>query len=125
MALILIIDDSSYQRRLVRKYMEAQGHQTIEADNGHVGLEMAASHRPDCILLDLIMPETSGFELLEKLQQQGSKIPVVVITADVQTSTHKQCLALGARAIINKPVDSEQLYQTINHILGSPEEGEA
>ena len=122
MALILIIDDSSYQRRLIRKFIEIQGHQTIEATNGNEGLEMIATHTPDCILLDLIMPEASGFELLETLQKQSSNIPAVVITADVQTSTHKQCIELGAAAVVNKPVDSEQLRQTIDQILGPREE---
>ncbi|MFC1975107.1 response regulator transcription factor [Chloroflexota bacterium] len=121
MALILIIDDSSYQRRLIRKFIEIQGHQTIEATNGNEGLEMIDTHAPDCILLDLIMPEASGFELLETLQKQNSKIPAVVVTADVQASTHKQCLDLGAAAVVNKPVDSKQLRKTIEQILG-PEE---
>jgi CheY-like chemotaxis protein len=119
MALILIIDDSSYQRRLIRRFIEAKGHQIIEAVNGRDGLEMITTHTPDCVLLDLIMPEASGFDLLETLQQQNIKIPVVVITADVQTSTHRQCKELGAAAIINKPVDSEQLFEVIDQILDS------
>jgi CheY-like chemotaxis protein len=117
MALILIIDDSSYQRRLIRRFIEAKGYQTIEAANGRDGLEMITTHTPDCVLLDLIMPETSGFDLLETLLKQGARIPVVVITADVQTSTHRQCKELGAAAIINKPVDSEQLFKVIDQVL--------
>jgi CheY-like chemotaxis protein len=119
MALILVIDDSSYQRRLVRKYVEMQEYQVIEAVNGREGLEMITAHSPDCVLLDLMMPETNGFELLETLQKQQSKIPVVVITADVQTSTHQQCLQLGATAVVNKPVNQQELYQILARILGS------
>ena len=74
MALILIIDDSSYQRRLVRKFVETQGHEVIEATNGHEGMEMMRAHTPDCVLLDLIMPETNGFELLATLQKQKSTL---------------------------------------------------
>jgi CheY-like chemotaxis protein len=119
MALILVIDDSAYQRRIIRRFVENQGHQVIEAANGREGLEMITAHAPDCILLDLIMPETNGFELLEILQKQQSKIPAVVISADVQTSTHKQCKDLGAAAVVNKPVDQEQLRRTISQILES------
>ena len=111
----------SYQRRLIRRLTEAKGHQTIEAVNGRHGLEMLATHRPDCVLLDLIMPETNGFELLETLHAQGSRVPVIVITADVQASTHKQCKDLGASAIINKPVDSNQLLETIDQTLDHKE----
>jgi len=119
MAFILIIDDSSYQRRLIRRFVEAEGHQTIEASNGREGLEMITAHAPDCVLLDLIMPESNGFELLATLQQQQSTTPVIVITADVQTSTHKQCKELGAAAVVNKPVDHESLRQVITQVLGS------
>jgi CheY-like chemotaxis protein len=121
MALILIIDDSSYQRRLVRKYIEADGHQTLEAGNGRDGLEMITTHTPDCVLLDLIMPDSNGLDLLEALHKQGADVPVAVITADVQTSTHKQCIDLGAVAILNKPVDSTQLRHTLSQILDSKE----
>jgi len=120
MALILIIDDSSYQRRLVRKFVETQGHEVIEATNGHEGMEMMRAHTPDCVLLDLIMPETNGFELLATLQKQKSTTPAIVITADVQTSTYKQCLELGAAAVVNKPVEYQLLSNTINRVLGSP-----
>ncbi|MBN1219353.1 MAG: response regulator [Anaerolineae bacterium] len=120
MALILIIDDSIYQRRVLRRFVELQGgHQAIEAANGREGLEIIATHKPDCVLLDLIMPGTNGFELLEQIQQLESSIPMIVITADVQTSTHKQCLELGAAAVINKPVDSEQLQQILDNVLSA------
>ena len=117
MALILIIDDSAFQRRLMRKFIELQGHKVIEATNGHEGLDLITTQSPDCVFLDLIMPESDGFELLENLQQQNVKIPAVVVTADVQTSTHKQCLELGAAAIVNKPVNSDTLQQTLAKVL--------
>jgi len=117
MALILIIDDSAFQRRLLRKLIELQGHTVIEATNGNEGLNLITTQSPDCVFLDLIMPESDGFELLENLQQQNSKIPTVVVTADVQTSTHEQCLQLGATAIINKPVNSDTLQKTLLKIL--------
>jgi CheY-like chemotaxis protein len=122
MALILIVDDSSYQRRLVRKFVEVKDHQVIEATNGAEALELISMHNPDCILLDLIMPQTNGFELLESLQKQGSTIPAVVVTADVQTSTRQQCIDLGAAAVVNKPVDSETLHQTLDQILSFQDE---
>ena len=122
MALILIIDDSDFQRRLMRKLIERQGHTVIEAANGQEGLDMIATQSPACVFLDLIMPESNGFELLENLQQQKLDIPAVVVTADVQTSTHQQCLELGAMAVINKPVDSNILHQILAQALDSNQE---
>ena len=122
MALILIIDDSAFQRRLMRKLIELQGHKVIEATNGQEGLEVITARSPDCIFLDLIMPEYNGFELLETLQKKNIGIPTVVVTADVQTSTHKQCLELGATAIINKPVDGDTLYQILSNVIDSRQE---
>lgn len=122
MALILIIDDSAFQRRLMRKLIELQGHKIIEATNGHEGLDIITTQSPDCIFLDLIMPESDGFELLENLQQQKIDIPAVVVTADVQISTHEQCLELGAAAVVNKPVDSGILRQTLVKVLASNQE---
>ena len=122
MALILIIDDSAFQRRLMRKFIEFQGHKVIEATNGHEGLNLITTQSPDCVFLDLIMPQSDGFELLENLQQQNVKIPAVVVTADVQTSTHEQCLELGAAAIVNKPVNSDTLQQTLAKVLDANQE---
>jgi CheY-like chemotaxis protein len=122
MAKILIIDDSTFQRRLLRKFIERQGYEVIEAANGQEGLEAITTQSPDCIFLDLIMPDYNGFELLENLQRQKITIPAIVVTADVQTSTHTQCLELGASAIINKPVNSHTLYQILAKILGLSQE---
>ena len=122
MAKILIIDDSAFQRRLLRKLIELQGHEVIEAINGQEGLAIITTQQPDCIFLDLIMPEYNGFELLENLQQQKITIPAIVVTADVQTSTHKQCLELGATAIVNKPVNSNRLHQILAKTLDSSQE---
>jgi len=122
MALILIIDDSAFQRRLMRKLIELQGHNVIEATNGMEGLDAIITQSPDCVFLDLIMPESNGFELLEKLQQQKIDVPAVVVTADVQTSTYEQCLGLGAMAVVNKPVDNKVLHETLIRALNLNQE---
>ncbi len=119
MAKILIVDDSGFQRRLLRKLIEIEGHQVFEAVNGRQGWDLIAAHSPDCIFLDLIMPESNGFELLENLQKENVNIPAIVVTADVQSSTHRQCLELGAIDIINKPVDGKTLKQTLADVLNS------
>ena len=119
MALILIVDDSSFTRKRVASMIRAEGYETLEASDGRQGLEMTATHSPDCIVIDLIMPEMDGLELLELLHDQGSKIPRIVITADIQESARQQCLERGALAVLNKPPRKDELQNTLAKALGS------
>ncbi len=118
MALILIVDDSSFQRRAIRSLVRQASHETEEAENGRAGLEKAAASKPDCILTDLLMPELGGLELLETLREQGAAIPVIIITANIQESVRRRCLELGAAAVVNKPVSQEELLPAIEKALG-------
>jgi len=122
MALILIVDDSSTMRKAIAKVLKEDGHNTLAVADGRKGLEFAAIHAPDCILLDLIMPEVDGLGVLKALREQGSKIPVIVLTADIQEIVRKECLDLGATAFINKPMIGPELLKTIRKVLGLKEE---
>lgn len=117
MATILIVDDSSFQRSFLRKALTADGHDVLEARDGAEGLRLVEQHRPDCILADLIMPETRGMTLLETLKEQGEAPPVLVITADIQESVRQQCLELGAREVLHKPVDPDELRRQVAEML--------
>ena len=119
MSLILIIDDSSFTRKALARMVEGEGHETVGASNGREGLEMAVTRSPDCILVDLIMPEMGGLEVLEALRDQGSKIPRVVVTADIQESVRKECIERGALAVLNKPPKKDELQDTLSNALGS------
>ncbi len=118
MALILIVDDSSFQRRAIRSLVRQAGHETEEAENGRAGLEKAAARKPDIILTDLLMPELGGLELLEALSEQGVAVPVIIITGNIQESVRQRCLELGAAAVVNKPVRQEELLPAIEKALG-------
>ena len=122
MALILIVDDSKTTRNAVRKVLKHEGHETLEAANGEEGLELAAAHGPDCIVLDLIMPRMDGFEVLKALHKKGSNIPVIVLSADIQEIVREDCLKLGADAFINKPLKGDELLGTIDNVLGLKKE---
>jgi CheY-like chemotaxis protein len=125
MAKILIIDDSLFQRRSIRKILEIDGHEIQEAMNGQQGLEMIPTFAPDCILLDILMPELSGLGLLKILREQENQTPVVVLTADIQDTTTQECLNLGAKNVIHKPLlpmEGDKLRAVINNVLHSEEE---
>ena len=121
MSSILVIDDSEFQRNILQGIIEGQGHEMLNAVNGREGLNMAVSRSPDCILLDLIMPEVDGLEVLGLLRDKGLNIPAIVVTADIQESTRKKCMELGAVAFLNKPVKGDVLNETIKRVLDSRE----
>jgi CheY-like chemotaxis protein len=117
MAFILIIEDAWFTRRFLNKALQAAGHTTVEAGCGQEGLEKALTHAPDCILLDLLMPDMDGREVLEKLQAQEYPIPTIVLTADIQASSRQQCLDLGAIAVLGKPPTAEALTAAIDRAI--------
>ncbi len=117
MTTVLIVDDSGFQRSFLRKALVEDGYRVLEAANGKQALEVAAAERPDCILTDLIMPDMRGLALLETLQQAGSKIPVVVLTADIQEGVEARCLELGAARVLHKPVKPARLKETLAEVL--------
>jgi chemotaxis protein CheC len=125
MASILIIDDSDFMRGKIAAAVKVDGHAVMEAADGLSGLHMAYTHNPDCIILDLIMPEMDGFKVLKTLHEKGTKIPVIVVTADIQVSVQKQCLAWGAAALINKPPEEKELLRAVREVLSTRHKGPA
>lgn len=114
---VLIVDDAAFSRRMLRKYVEAEGYQVLEAASGQQALEIVKSHQPDCILTDLLMPDIDGFQLLETLQKQGQSIPVAIISADIQDASRQRGEELGAVSFLNKPVKEEQVRYTVRELL--------
>lgn len=118
MTRILIIDDSAFQRRIIRGLLTAEGYDVREACNGSEGLALA-DDEIDGVLLDLIMPEMDGFAVLEALQRERPDLPAVVLSADIQDATRQQCLALGARGFLNKPPQRDRLLASVREMLGA------
>ena len=119
MTLILIADDAAFTRRMIRKAFKDTDHVMVEANNGKECLEMIDIHSPDCIILDLLMPELDGFGVLEALKQQDSKTPVIVISADIQESVRQRCFDLGAKTILKKPPKDAQVLEAIEAVLAN------
>lgn len=117
MALILHTDDSSFSRIQVGKVLKKEGHEVLQADNGRAALQLLESSRPDLIISDILMPEMDGIALLEALQARGNRIPVLMLTADVQHDTRDTCLGLGAVALLNKPPKDEELLAAVAQAL--------
>jgi CheY-like chemotaxis protein len=125
MSRILITDDSLLQRRTLSAIVAEGGHEVDTASNGQEALEKIKANPPDCLLLDMLMPVMDGVQVLETLEAQGVKLPIIVLTADVQEWLKARCLELGATSFLNKPVKQDQLQQAIRNLLPVPQPTEA
>ena len=117
MAVIMIVDDSSFTRRTHRRIIESAGHTVHEATSGMAAIESYFVHRPDLVLLDLTMEDMGGLEVLEKLRELDTRARVVVISADVQRSTGKMVAESGALRFLGKPVSPEDLLETVRTLV--------
>jgi CheY-like chemotaxis protein/phosphoribosyl 1,2-cyclic phosphodiesterase len=109
--LILIVDDDEDLRILARKVLVRAGHRVLEAASGAEGLEMIANNDPDLMVLDLVMPEVDGFEVLRRLRagETGRPLPVIVLTAHGDEERARSSFELGATDFLAKPFTAPQL----------------
>jgi len=118
---LLIIDDSTVNNIILQNLLEDLGYEIDTALSVKDALKKIAKSPPDLILLDLMMPDVSGFDLLNKFSKDKINIPVVVISAFNDSDYKKRALKLGARNYLLKPVDQEKLVSSIEKTLGNYE----
>ena len=114
---LLLVDDSGLARRSMRSILEAGGFEVVEAEDGMVALEKYFVERPDIVMLDLVMKGMYGLDVLTKLREMDPSACVIVVSADVQSSSRDMVQAAGASAFVNKPVDREHLLEVIHSVL--------
>jgi CheY-like chemotaxis protein len=116
---VLVVDDSLLMRSAATLGLgRVDGWEVASAASGRDGIELAASYRPDAILLDLVMPELDGRATLRALRAQAATrdMPVVFLTADA--GEPGDLVALGAAGVIAKPFKPEDLAQELSELLG-------
>lgn len=114
---VLVVDDSSFARRTVRAILEELGHTVEEASDGAQALERYFLNRHDLVVLDMVMGGMYGTEALIKMRAMNPEARVIVVTADIQQSTIDEVREAGAVAFVNKPVNRQQLAQTVATVL--------
>jgi twitching motility two-component system response regulator PilH len=121
MSTILIIDDSPTELHLFQNMLEKNGFDTLVADNGDEGIRKAALSRPDCILMDVVMPGMNGFQATRKLNQDPttSSIPVIIITTKDQETDKIWGMRQGAVEYLVKPIAEKQLVHMINTVMAA------
>ena len=116
-ARILIVDDSGFSRRTLRRILERQGFTVEEADGGAEALEKYAASKPDVVFLDVIMEGMEGLEVLGRLRKMDGKAKVVMATADTQKATREEAFRAGASAFVKKPFDSNEVLAVVPRVM--------
>jgi DNA-binding response OmpR family regulator len=116
---VLVVDDEAVNRELLEAILTEAGYQVEQASSGEAALASATSRPPDLILLDLMMPGMSGFELCRRLKAHPSLegVPVIVVTALGQVQDKEVALTSGADDFVTKPVDAEDLRTRVGAML--------
>jgi two-component system chemotaxis response regulator CheY len=117
MKTVLIVDDSALARRRARNILEAAGYLVTEAEDGIAALESYFLVRPDVVLLDLVMKGMYGLEVLTKLRELDQNARVIVVSADVQHSSHELVNEAGASGFLTKPVDADEILMLVRSTL--------
>lgn len=115
---ILVVDDASTERKVLTRYVGELGYQAITAENGRIALEIMLSQPIDLVLLDIIMPELDGMEVLARLQQDPDlrRIPVIMLSGS-DLSRAAECIEAGAEDLIIKPFVPSLLKARIGNCL--------
>ncbi len=119
MARILHIEDNASNRKIVRYLLRDTPHQLLEATNGQMGLEMALAEEPDLVLLDIQLPQLSGYEVTQLLRQRErfADTPIIAITSYALSGDDNKALAAGCNDYIAKPYRPQQLLDCLAKYL--------
>jgi two-component system response regulator MprA len=122
MTRLLVADDSETVLLMLQRRLEMEGYEVVTATDGVEALERLrelSPTEPDVILLDAMMPNKSGTEVLEEIRGEGSKIPVLMISAHLDAQEPDRMISLGANDCIPKPFEWEHLIGKIEELTSS------
>ena len=110
---VLIVEDEQSIVDILSFNLTKEGYDTLEALDGPTGLQLALEQNPDLVLLDLMLPGMSGFEVCQKIRQAGSLVPIVMLTAREEEDDKVRGLELGADDYITKPFKNRELMARV------------
>jgi twitching motility two-component system response regulator PilH len=119
MAKVLVVDDSPTQIQQVSQMLESLGHEVITACNGLEGVAIAKNEQPDCVLMDIVMPDMNGFQATRQIShgETTQHIPVIIVSSKNQDTDKVWGKRQGAAGYITKPVDQAELVSVMNQVL--------
>jgi len=111
---ILIIEDEAVIRKAIRMACEKEGYEVVEAENGMEGLRLTETAKPDLLLLDLMLPDVSGFDVCREIRKSGSGVPIIILSAKTEEIDIVVGLEIGADDYIAKPFEIRELAARVN-----------
>jgi two-component system, chemotaxis family, chemotaxis protein CheY len=119
MAKILVVGDAAFMRMRATKLLTEAGHEVIEAENGRMAVELYARERPDCVLMDITMPEMDGLEALEEIRKQDPSARIAMCTAMGQQPIVLDAIKRGARDFVIKPFQPDRVLAAVAKLLAA------
>jgi DNA-binding response OmpR family regulator len=116
---ILVIDDDPSVRSLVADSLEIEGYEVHTAEDGFSGLRAIEAHKPDCVLLDVMMPGLDGHQVLQRIRSAEDRpaLPVVMLTAYSDDATAWQAWTEGVDYFLAKPFDADELLRYLDYLF--------
>jgi CheY-like chemotaxis protein len=121
MTRILIVEDDRLVREWVEQVLSGEGYEVDRAKAGDEGMLRLAAAPPDLLILDLVMPQMSGFEVLSALEKKGIRIPTVITSGIVIPGVHDYLKTHPKVRILSKPYTSDQILEAIETLLDQPD----
>lgn len=115
--LIAVVDDEEAIRIALRRLLRSASMNVETFSSGAEFLESTREHQPDCVVLDLHMPQINGFAVQARLAEAARRVPVVIITGHDSAESRARALAGGAAAYLRKPVDDQALLEAIQQAV--------
>jgi two-component system sensor histidine kinase/response regulator len=118
-AIILVVDDNEANRLLAQSTLEDEGYRVVLANGGAEGIAAFEKEQPDCVLLDIRMPDLDGFVVCERIRAlpQGSEVPVLFLTASLDVDTFDRALRAGGDDFLTKPIRPTELVVRVQSAL--------
>ncbi len=110
---VLFIDDDEAILRAICAYFEHAGHEVLRADSGEAGIRIWRESKPDVTVVDLAMPEVSGFDVLQELRTDGAMIIVLTAFGDIESAM--TAMKLGAESFLTKPIEMQHLVHAVEN----------
>ena len=115
---ILVIDDDAHLRESLAEVLDLEGFACIEAANARAGIEAAKKHKPDVVIMDIQLPDSSGFQICQELRRFSKDFILIMMTGRFLSAEEKtQGFSLGADEYLTKPFDIQELCLRIRQLL--------